>query len=319
MPRISEELVQVLPRQRPGPQHRLARQGTEFARHFERSRADLRCLAKLVDQPDAQRCRRVDECATREQLCGMAANKSPKRTVDGRPRKQPYLHFIESQPEISESHYAIVTVNRHDRAAGRAVTGDPENDGHGGMSDGALRTPHFDEQRGHGISVQFQHAAHVETRGKDSRLTSDNQSRLPGTGGDCLPQLVQKLQVQRVDGGTRQAQFANATGLRRGASLERMIDDLQHGHSPVSLMINSRSTVVAKLPADSANRKRRSSPTSSYSRSRTRRRAGRRSAFMRSAPMTVNASGNRAAVASSRARTSPRASDSPAPGNGAVG
>ena len=43
----------------------------------------------------------------------------------------------------------------------------------------------------------------------------------------------------------------------------------------------SRSTVVAKLPADSANRSRSTSPEYSCSRSRTRMRSARRSAFMR--------------------------------------
>jgi len=55
VPGISEQFHQVLARQRPGAQHRCARQGTEFARHLERARADLRRLAELIDEFDLAR------------------------------------------------------------------------------------------------------------------------------------------------------------------------------------------------------------------------------------------------------------------------
>ena len=106
----------------------------------------LRCLAEFVDQPHAQRRRRIDERAAREQLRGMAADQASERPMDRRPGQQPHLHFVQPEPEIAERHHAIVAVDRHDRAARRTVPGDAEDHGHRGVGDRALRAPQLDEQ-----------------------------------------------------------------------------------------------------------------------------------------------------------------------------
>ena len=69
-------------RQRARAQHGIARQCAEFARHFERARRHLRGLAELIDQADAQRRRRIDQCAARQQLRGVPAHQAPEGAVN---------------------------------------------------------------------------------------------------------------------------------------------------------------------------------------------------------------------------------------------
>ena len=66
----------------------------------------------------------------REQLRGVAADQAPERAVDHAARKQPHLHFVESEPEIALRHDAVVAVDGEHRAAGRTVAGEREHDRH---------------------------------------------------------------------------------------------------------------------------------------------------------------------------------------------
>ena len=87
---VPNRSVQVAARHRAGAQHGFARQCAEFARDLERARRHLRCLAKLVDQSDAQRRRRIDQRTAREQLRGMTAHQAPEtRRESARPGNSP--------------------------------------------------------------------------------------------------------------------------------------------------------------------------------------------------------------------------------------
>src|SRR3954471_11289123 len=167
------------------------------------------------------------------------------------------------------------------------MPGDAEDHGHRRSGDGPLRAPHFDGHGSHAVAIQLEHAAHVESAREQARLTGDDDGRFRRGRFDGCDDLAQYFGVQRIDRWPRQPQLADAFG---------MVDGLEHGHSSATETMISRSTAVAKLPADSANRSRSTSSWKSQDRSRTRSRSARRSALMRSDWITVMASGKCAAT-----------------------